>query len=109
MNLMMLINFYNGTNGFEDGQLIVMTMGFVDILLFCFKRIGLILRLTSCLTHLPKANGISKSLRVAGLYIYIYIVECQHLALIISEDVISVINSDRNDSVFVVYMNCDIW
>ena len=34
--------------------------------------------------------------------------ECQHLALIITGDVISVINSDRDDSVFVVYINSDI-
>ena len=35
-------------------------------------------------------------------------VECQHLALIISGDVIFIINSDRDDSIFVVYINSDI-
>ena len=36
-------------------------------------------------------------------------VECQHLAIIISGDVILDINSDRHDTVFVVYINSDIW
>ena len=43
------------------------------------------------------------------IYIYIYIVESRTFALIISGDVISDIKSDRDDTVFVVYINSDIW
>ena len=50
---------------------------------------------------------------ISYIYIYTYAyactVECQHLALLISGDVISDINSDRDDTVFVVYINIYIW
>ena len=42
------------------------------------------------------------------IYIYTYIVEGQRLALIISGDVISDINSDRDVTVFVMYIDSDI-